>query len=150
MEIEDRRKKNTFSKLKNSEVFNKLKKVKNIEFIACVFILAIALLLYSVISKAAIGSSNTDDVGAVQTQTELEIRLEKILEQIDGAGEVRVMVTYASEVTSLDDNTVTGVVVVASGANDIGVRLNLLQAVQTALKIDARYVDVFAKNSAQK
>jgi stage III sporulation protein AG len=55
------------------------------------------------------------------------------------------MVTYASEVTASDDNTVTGVVVVASGANDIGVRLNLLQAVQTALKIDPRYVDIFTK-----
>ncbi len=39
---------------------------------------------------------------------------------------------------------VKGVVVIAQGAEDIGVKLNLLRATVTALQIDAQQVDVFA------
>ena len=39
---------------------------------------------------------------------------------------------------------IKGVVVVAQGADDISVRLNLLRAAVTALQIDESRVDVFA------
>ncbi len=38
---------------------------------------------------------------------------------------------------------VLGVVVVAEGANNVGVRINLLQAVQTLLRVDADKVEIF-------
>ncbi|MDD4839806.1 MAG: hypothetical protein PHE93_03950 [Clostridia bacterium] len=146
MEIEDKRKIGAFSKLKNNAVLKKLKKVKNIEFIACVFILAIALLLYSVVSNA---NSNISDTTASTTSsesaTDIESRLASILSQIDGAGNVSVMVTYCDEVLGGDSKKISGVIVVASGADDIGVRLELMQAVETALSIDAKLVDVFTK-----
>ena len=41
---------------------------------------------------------------------------------------------------------INGVVVVSSGANDVNVRLNILQAVQTILNIDANKIQIFAGN----
>lgn len=146
MEVEDKRKESTFSKFKNNGILKKLKKVKNIEFIACVFILAIALLLYSVINKAQAGSIKTVEVDAgTEVSTEIETRLEQILSQIEGAGDVSVMITYSSEVQGGNEGEISGVVVVASGADDIGVRLDLLQAVETALNVDVKFVNVFIK-----
>ena len=41
---------------------------------------------------------------------------------------------------------IRGVIVVAEGAADLGVKLNLYSAVQTALQVDANKVDVFEMN----
>ena len=43
---------------------------------------------------------------------------------------------------------VKGVIVIAEGANDIKVRLNLVNAVCTALAVDAEKVEIFTKNKA--
>lgn len=145
MEVEDKRKEGAIAKVKKSSFLKKLKKVKNIEFIACVFILAIALLLYSVISKAQTKNTSTKAVSNTEVSTEIETRLAQILSQIDGAGEVSVMITYSDEVAGGSEGEIRGVVVVASGANNIGVRLDLLQAVETALDIDSKCVNVFSK-----
>lgn len=41
---------------------------------------------------------------------------------------------------------INGVVVVSTGANDVNVKLNILQAVQTILNIDANKIQIFAGN----
>ena len=41
---------------------------------------------------------------------------------------------------------IRGVIVVAEGASDIGVKLNLYNAVQTVLQVEASKVDVFEMN----
>lgn len=145
VEVEDKRTKSAFSKLKNSEVLKKLKNVKNIEFIACVFILAIALLLFSLLNGGSKSSNKQTLVPALSSGTEIEKRLENILEQIEGAGDVSVMITYESEVSSGGGNEISGVLVVSSGAENIKVRLNLLQAVKTALNVDVKLVEIFDK-----
>ena len=43
---------------------------------------------------------------------------------------------------------VKGVIVIAEGADDIKVRLNLVNAVCTALAVDADKVEIFTKNKA--
>ena len=68
--------------------------------------------------------------------TELERRLAGILSQIDGVGRVRVMVTENA------DGEAEGVLVVAEGANDVGVCLQLQYAVQTLLGTEAARIEI--------
>jgi stage III sporulation protein AG len=46
-----------------------------------------------------------------------------------------------------DSPKVLGVIVVAEGADDIGVKLNLLEAVQTVLNVSPDRVDVYKMNN---
>lgn len=77
-------------------------------------------------------------VGSVSTcsGTGLEQRLEGILGQIEGVGRVKVMVTENV------DGEAEGVLVVAEGADDIGVCLQLQYAVQTLLGTDAARIEI--------
>lgn len=125
-----------------------------------------------------------DNAETVQMPDE-ETRLAQILSQIDGAGQVQVMITYASgpeivpasvsqintsqqqngedssshtsssrsePAASTQDGTVVlkelspqikGVMVIARGADDLSVKMDLLQATVTVLQIDPSQVDVF-------
>ena len=120
-----------------------------------------------------------------QVQMDDETRLAQVLSQIDGAGQVQVMITYASgpeivpasvsqintshqqtgeesssqtsssrsePASSSSEGTVVlkelspqikGVVVIAQGADNISVKMDLLQATVTVLQIEPEQVDVF-------
>ena len=66
----------------------------------------------------------------------IESRLEKTLSAMEGAGKVTVMINSDS------DGRVTGVLVVSEGAADIGVRLELQEAVCRVLGVDVGCVGV--------
>lgn len=68
--------------------------------------------------------------------TDLEERLTEVLRDVDGVGRIRVMVMEDS------DGAPSGVLIVADGANNIGVRLRLQAAVQTLLGIELSRVEV--------
>ena len=75
--------------------------------------------------------------GSTQTgATELETRMEQALSAIKGAGDVRVLINEAA------DGSVTGVLVVAEGADDIGVRLMLESAVHATLDVDISRIEI--------
>ena len=67
---------------------------------------------------------------------EEETRLSKVLSSIEGAGQVEVMIVR-------EDGVVTGVLVVAEGAKDIGVMLKLLDATSTVMGVDKSVVEVY-------
>lgn len=68
--------------------------------------------------------------------TELEVRLERVLSAVDGAGRVRAMVLQ-------DENgAITGAVVVAEGLEDVSTWLKLQGAVMTLLGLDADKVEI--------
>lgn len=71
-------------------------------------------------------------------QTAEEARLSRVLSAMAGAGSVEVAVFYQEE-TSVP----CGAVIVAQGADDVGVRLQLTRAVCTLLGLEASQVDVF-------
>ena len=82
----------------------------------------------------------------------LEARLAAILSSMDGVGRVQVMIYDEGSVQSEGLFAVSagsaqtrpvGVVVVADGANDIRVRLELIRAVQTLMGLPADAVEVF-------
>ena len=68
-------------------------------------------------------------------KTEKEMRLERAIEKIEGAGEADVLVME-------EGGNVVGVLIVAEGADDIAVRLRLQTAVQTLLNVDNDKISV--------
>ena len=94
---------------KLKQIFAKIKSVKNIEIIIGVVIIAVMIIIYSNVSAA---KEKTDAAsGGEATLTEnLETRLADILGEIEGAGEVKVMITYAGtgdKITAETTNTHT-------------------------------------------
>lgn len=108
----------------------------------------------------------------------LESRLAQVLSQMEGAGEVDVFITARSEGTTViatesvvgADGSVTtspvlaggepivletcnpeitGVLIVAEGANDLNVRFNLLEAAASVLDIDQSIIKVYTKSDAK-
>lgn len=175
-------------KEKLKAVWVKLKTVKNIEIIAGLVIIAIMVLIYSTVtSKSAETEAASTETAASETSItdNLESRLASILSEIDGAGDVRIMITYASTaklVTATDENDyststtngssttststststpvvsgselivieqqmpdIIGVIIVAEGAANIKVRLNLVSAASTALGIKANSIQIFTR-----
>ena len=64
MEIRDERKSDVIDKVKNSGIVKKLKSIKNIRLIAAIFIIAIALLIYSTVATEKATRSASTDVAA--------------------------------------------------------------------------------------
>lgn len=183
--IQDNR--NKYGKL--GEILYKLKQIKNIEIVVAVIALALILIIYAGISNGDNRKSNSVVGNKSDVERDnLEVKLEGVLGEIQGAGRVRVMITYDGSVeyvtanttntntnTSVDNNRTTnttsttispiivnnsgssgpviikeiepnikGVIVVAEGADNIMVRLELMRAVMVALNIGAEDIEIFS------
>ena len=186
-----------FSFLNN--FFAKLKKIKHIEVYAVILLVVVVLGIWFLPSGKMVQKSN-DFVQNTTTTTQyaqsLECRLNAVLRDIAGAGDVSCMVTLNGEVervlayandqkNSSTQNTtsngsvnktqtensskepiiitvngsneplvikeimpeVKGVVVVATGADNVKVKLDILKAVQALLKIESSQIEIFCKSS---
>jgi stage III sporulation protein AG len=182
-------------------ISDKIKNIKNIEIYIAVLIIAIIVSLYT--SSMEKPSSRAEEKGGTELQgvqwvhqeaqqDQLEVKLQKKLSSIKGAGKVEVMITYSSskemvpavnitesqttteeqdsgggvrKVSQKDVNSQTvtmndaggtkplvvkevepeikGVIVIAEGARDIRIKMDLMRAVQTALGVSAQQVEVF-------
>ena len=128
-----------------------------------IVIIAILILLFSSsFTGSSADSSTLSSSYNYQSETQ---RLEEILKQIRGVGEVKVMITYDtsgteetptsvfSDTTTINSQTtrpeVIGVVIVAENAGDIEVQMDLIRAAQTALGISADRVEVFDMDSKE-
>jgi len=126
----DKKEKNNW--LSNSKLFQKLKSIKHIEIIIAVIFAVIVLLIYL---------SSVNPVKKTQSSagTNLETRLESILSDIEGAGNVSVLINNT-------DNQIDGVIIVASGADNVFVKMNILKAVETVLKIPTAQIEILVGN----
>ena len=117
---------------------------------------AILLAVLVLAGSALLPQTESAAPRSAQTQTHadtLEARLGEVLSQITGAGKVEVAIQYAQAVSAQENwlsaqQTQTrgdpvAVVVVAEGADDVAVRLQLARAVETLLRLDAANVEVF-------
>ena len=98
--------------------------------------LLVALAVAALIALAllhGVGGRNTPE------KTELEARLERILSGIDGAGEVRAMVTQDGE------GNVTGALIVANDLEDVSAYLSLQGTVATLLEVDLSKVEIVGR-----
>lgn len=136
MEVHDERKPDVFEKIKGSALLRKIKGIKNIRLIAAIFIIAVALLIYSSVAtnNAVRDASGTESAYGMDQE---ESRLASVLEGLEGVGRVQTMITRGG------DDEIVGVIVIAEGAEDIGVRLRLLSAVTTAMGVDKQIVNVY-------
>lgn len=80
------------------------------------------------------------------SRTDEEARLARVLSAMEGAGQVDVAVFYDA---SGDTAVPCGAVVVAEGAEDVAVRLQLSRAVETLLDIDPSQVNVFKRKEGK-
>ncbi|MDE6302983.1 MAG: hypothetical protein K2M36_05300 [Clostridia bacterium] len=134
MDISDERKDTGKSAV--GGLVKKLKGIKNIQIIAVIFIIAVALIIYSTVMTSKQKGNATASVSTVMTSDEQ--RLSSILSNIDGAGRVEAMIT-------MQDGRQIGVLVIADGADSITVRLRLIDATATALGVDKSIVNVFSR-----
>ena len=136
MEVKDERRSDLFDKVRNSSVLKKIRGIKNIRFIAAIFIIAVALIIYSNVAADRAAADRT--AGAPETSMDSdESRLAGILEGLEGVGRVETMITRG------EDDEVVGIIVIAEGAEDIATRLRLLSAVTTAMGVDKQIVNVY-------
>lgn len=82
-----------------------------------------------------------------ETTEEVEGRLERILEDTEGVGKVKVMITGSEEKTGLaeDEDTecdVEGVVVVAQGAENAAVKKKIQDIVLALFPIEAHKIEI--------
>lgn len=105
-----------------------LRGARKIEWLILTVAVAAALLLL-----LPSGSERADTSG----ETELERRLRDTLCRIEGAGDVRVMVTGGE-----GTEEVVGVLIVAEGAEDARVQLEILRAVRTLLAIESQQIEI--------
>ena len=100
-------------------------------------LLAIGLAAFLLLTADAQG-------GEAYESTSLERRMENVLSCIDGAGKVRVLV-HSAEATaafSSQDGRAAGVLVVAEGAGNLKVNMELQRAVQALLGIEAEQIEI--------
>ncbi len=138
MEVEDNRKSGIADAVRNNSLVKKLRGIKNIQIIVAIFIIAVALIIYSSVSTSLKTKSDTATSGISSSMSEQEQRLSAILSRIDGAGEVEAMITQ-------NDGEIVGVLITAQGANDITVRLRLLDAASTALGVSKQVINVYSR-----
>lgn len=183
-----------------NKYFAKLKKIKHIEVYAVILLVVAILVIWFFPSIQNDKTSNAQNSKAAITSAEkyaqsLESRLNTVLRDIDGAGEVSCMITLDGDVelvlaysndqkSSTTQNTtssgtvnksetnnssqepiiitvngvseplvlreimpeIKGVVVVASGADNVKVKLDILKAVQALLKVDSSQIEIFCKS----
>ena len=107
------------------------------------------LAFLAVLSLLGLAWLNSGTLVASDARTDLEKRMEAVLSRIEGAGAVRVLVTERKGKTAFlsddpEDAQIVGVLVVAEGAEDLRVRLALLQAVQALLPVEAEKIEIAA------
>ena len=129
MEVVDVRKTGVVERIKTNGVYKKILAVKNLRIIVLSIIIAMGLIIYSGVST----NTKTEEVNYMDDE---ENRLASVLESIDGVGAVQVMITR-------NDGQISGVLVIAEGAENISVMLKLLDATSTAMGVDKSIVEVY-------
>lgn len=127
----------------------KCKNIKGFEIICALVIAVIAICIY--FSVNAIKTSSQQQASASAGESKIEVGIKNLLTQIDGVGECDVLVTYkpsedgenGDEMDSTDN--IQGVVVVAKGAQDVLVRIKIINALCTLLNIQADDIQIFEK-----
>ena len=120
-----------------NQLFQRLRGVRHLEWILAIFAVAALLIFVAGLS----------DGQPAENVSSLEARLERVLSAVEGAGEVRVMINepeaaQAAFMSQDSENKPAGVLVVAQGAGDIGVSMELSRAVQALLGVDAASVEI--------
>ena len=76
-------------------------------------------------------------------ETDMEKRLENLLRQMQGVGEVHTMITYR------EDKQVEGIVIIADGGGDAIIVRNITEVVRALFDVDSHKIKVIEKKQNQ-
>ena len=161
-EIKDEKKQendveNNKSKFKTN-FFNNIKKIKKPELILAVIVIAVVIIAYILYSSGNILNTSSQNTSSTDTES----RLEEILSNINGVGKVKVMIYYENTLNNSKDSSISfnssyfsssknyeikGVLVVAEGADNMDVKVQILRAVEILLSINADCIEIFTMNN---
>ena len=108
-----------------AKFLDSLRGARKVEYLALILLVALAVMFW------ARGQGADSPVS-----TALEKRMERAFSQVEGAGDVSVMVTEG------EDGQPVGVLIVCEGASQMAVRLALADAAHTLLGLDAREIEI--------
>ncbi|MDD2227437.1 MAG: hypothetical protein PHH71_02530 [Clostridia bacterium] len=133
-----------------SDLFKKLKSIKHIEIILAILFGLIILLVYfsSAFSNSDTNENknkNNENASTVSEYViEVEDKLSTILSKINGAGKVSVMIMVEKE-TQLETTilpNIASVIIVAEGAGNVWVKLEIIKAVEALLDLSSSNIEV--------
>ena len=101
-----------------------LRGARKLELFLMIILIAVAIMLIT---------GNSDNIAA---ENSMELRLQNVLECMEGVGSVKVAINNDAEGKAL------GVLVVAEGAENIGTYLAIQQAVRTFVGIDISGIEI--------
>ena len=76
-------------------------------------------------------------------ETDMEKRLQSLLQQMQGVGEAHTMITYR------DDKQVEGIVIIADGGGDAVIVRNITEVVRALFDVDSHKIKVIEKKQNQ-
>ncbi len=121
------------------QIKDAIKKGKNLPGIKLFCVLLIAGVALLVAGKFFTTPKNDTPTGKNSVFTEQEEKIAGILSEIDGVGEVQVMITTKDKTSS--------VLVVAKNADDPATRIKIRQAVRTIVQTDDKNIKIIKKQS---
>lgn len=105
-----------------------------------IFVIIVLLILFVLLGVILYGSQpKITDTSVTYASSETELKLMRILSEIEGVGKAEVMITET-------DGGVSGVIIVCEGADNIMTRNDVLKAVTTAFKIEKSNIAIYAMN----
>lgn len=120
---------------------NILANKNNLIIIALIGIMLLVIAIPAGKSESSLTKVQTEEKDSI----EIEERLEKVLKNTEGVGEVRVMITGSDESSVFDEkenSKVQGVVVVAEGAEDAAVKKKIQDIVLALFPIEAHKIEI--------
>ena len=120
-------------------LLERLRGARGIEWFAA---LALAALLALMLLRPGGGDGARREAGPSGSGTPLEARVERILQCIEGAGQVSAMITQG------EDGAVTGAVIVAEGLSDVQTYLRLQRAVSALLDVETDRIEIIGGSGA--
>lgn len=108
-----------------------------------VLILLVGILMVIIAIPTKSGIQSKSNVGLELEETNLtnvEARLETMLEKMQGVGKTDVMITFK------DDEKVEGVLVIAEGAKNAVIVRNITEVVQALFEVDSHKIKVIERN----
>ncbi|MBR4359885.1 MAG: hypothetical protein IKP32_04645 [Clostridia bacterium] len=118
-----------------------LERIKDLKAAPWVAVALACALAWALMSLPSRGNSG---------MTEEEQRVSATLSRIAGAGDTRISIFYAQESSAfgIGSRTPVGAVIVARGAGDVAVRLDLIRAAEALLGLTDGQVEVFPMEDA--
>ena len=146
----------TTDKLKKAA--DRIKSIKHIEIIIAVLAIIVMLVIYFCTSTSCSQSEKTGiqtGGGEYDYYTSVVNELERKLSQIEGVGEVSVLVNWAENAESSDKDEIVrskpeGVIIICEGGNNISVKLKLISSVASYFGISENKINVLAKTINSK